>query len=152
MVNRNTSSNASCDVCSATIVGSRVMCLECVSKRDEINLCTACVGYATTRRNFVHEPTHGIVRVQHVVHGREKPSLCHLAKERVNQAKVIFSGSERGNHRGQLYKDDGTTHPKSVSSESHCKCCDDVISIPCWACVYCGGFANHSIHKRTDTA
>src|ERR1700728_2987041 len=89
-------SNASCDGCYSVIIGSRVMCLECTSKncKDEINLCVGCMDTSTTKRGFIHDPSHDLVKVARIIHDREKYTLNRRGKEVLDHAHALFKKSQ----------------------------------------------------------
>src|ERR1700733_13851213 len=93
-------SNASCDGCYSVIIGSRVMCLECTSKncKDEINLCVGCMDTSTTKRGFIHDPSHDLVKVARIIHDREKYTLNRRGKEVLDHAHALFKKSQLGDN------------------------------------------------------
>jgi hypothetical protein len=121
------------------------MCLKCTSKdgKDEINLCLGCSGQPTTARDFVHEPSHDLVKATRVVHNREKAFLFELAKHVSEQADELFRVRRSNQDAEQLDADmrqdsHPPTRPATLRPEISCSCCESPITSPCWFCICCG--------------
>lgn len=164
-----TFSNASCDGCYSVIIGSRVMCLECTSKnyKDEINLCVGCMDTSTTKRGFIHDPSHDLVKLARIVHDREKSTLNRRGKEVLDHAHALFKKSQSGDNEAdassqgdearspvvnakppgvdvesqEVDADSGEEESSSsntIKSGVCCSCCNTPVTGQWWFCTHCG--------------
>ncbi|KAH9052369.1 hypothetical protein EDB87DRAFT_1835857 [Lactarius vividus] len=142
-----------CDCCRGTIVGTRLVCLDCEQKDTEIfnplDLCCGqkCLAASVTRQDlkFPHEPSHRLVKVRPVVLQRQlgRVNTAALAGfERVETlcAKIAESSQglvEKGGGEatGKESPQDGTQ--SEDNDPPSCRKCKGRLSFPCWYCIYC---------------
>lgn len=120
-----TSSTAYCDACLSSILNRRILCLLCVSedyKGRQIDLCTECIESPIRTQSYAHDPSHDIMQVCRVVHGRNKPSLYESGKNAVTKSKAAWAGAQAFGARGPLC----------------CSSCEEPITLPYWYCANCG--------------
>ncbi|KAH7909808.1 hypothetical protein BJ138DRAFT_1010091 [Hygrophoropsis aurantiaca] len=131
-----------CDSCSATMLDTRIICLECVASnyRDQVDLCFSCISMETMNENFTHERTHPMVKVQAVIHRRSVGSLIRYsvkATERANDMLRLMAERRATSADEAAHNSNDTEEPLDETFDRYCINCEELISAPCWYCVTC---------------
>ncbi|KAF9557963.1 hypothetical protein CPC08DRAFT_736574 [Agrocybe pediades] len=131
-----------CDSCGRRITKSRILCLQCMSGdlSDNIDLCASCVNEAPAKRNFKHDPTHDILKVEETLHDYHLAHVIGKSRSTLNHAKSLFRALESSTHTSsegpQLDNYDTAKRP-AETVEPLCASCNARVSTPCWVCVVC---------------
>ena len=95
-----TDSEIVCDYCDESIVGTRMVCMECGS-RFTFDFCDkpACVGCTIKTRDDItspHLPTHDFVKIRTaILHYREIGKVLRMAKAGLERAKKLLRTAEQ---------------------------------------------------------
>ncbi|KAJ7230030.1 hypothetical protein GGX14DRAFT_507933 [Mycena pura] len=138
--------NRYCDFCHRNIHEAHLFCLQCMDDvyYDAIDLCIECMGKTPPPRDgFVHEPRHLMVKTRILIHdgnmawvvphartvgARTKTTFRQLAADRADAAPAIKMSGLSG------------VQPKAATalkSRQVCCYCGELVSPPCWVCIYC---------------
>ncbi|KDR67823.1 hypothetical protein GALMADRAFT_129997 [Galerina marginata CBS 339.88] len=126
-----------CDWCERRITKSRILCIQCMSEdlSDNIELCSACIDKAPTKRGFSHDMSHDMVKVEETLHDFYFAQVVESARTIISRVKGLFRAIESSADDLALSKES-----KPEEEERHepiCACCNKRVSTPCWACVVC---------------
>ena len=148
-------SNIYCDFCGAFIAGARVLCMDC-HFHYTLDLCSEpeCLDSVVTLSDRPglaavppHTPNHDMLKVHHILFGRDVASTERSAKEALNAARNTISDLE--------------AKKKPMPG---CLRCRKVVSLPCWLCVDCTGefpqssfkvspcSSEHFVQRRSSSA
>ncbi|KAF9440058.1 hypothetical protein P691DRAFT_768352 [Macrolepiota fuliginosa MF-IS2] len=98
-----------------------------------IDLCSACVDRAPSKRGFVHDPSHIMVKVEETLHDSYFIRVVENAKVTIEKIKNLFRVLEANAlHPKENADPEGEDGPKVM-----CACCTKKVVMPCWACVIC---------------
>ncbi|KAJ7617951.1 hypothetical protein FB45DRAFT_932998 [Roridomyces roridus] len=126
---------STCDFCHRNIRETWLFCLQCMEPqyKDNIDLCVQCIDKPATRDQFVHAPSHVLVKVRRRLHDGEFAQVIPKATAIAARVKESFDpGEDKANDQGR--------HAGSTSKDSGpqvCCCCGKGVSCPCWVCVTC---------------
>lgn len=101
---------------------------------DNIELCSTCVERAPSKRGFVHDPSHVIVKVEQTLHDFYFLRVVENAKVTIEKMKNLFRMLEANAFHPDENADPETEDTHRVS----CASCAKTVVPPCWACVMCG--------------
>lgn len=105
---------------------------------DNIDLCSSCVDRAPSKRGFVHDPSHTMVKVEQTLHDFHFSRVVENAKVTIEKMKNLFRMLEANALHPEEDDDPETENVHKVVS---CACCAKHVTPPCWACVMCGTFS-----------
>ncbi|KIM45643.1 hypothetical protein M413DRAFT_344967 [Hebeloma cylindrosporum] len=130
-----------CDWCDRRITKSRILCIQCMAEdlSDNIDLCSSCLDKSPTKRGFIHDISHDMVKVEETLHDFHFAQVVESARGTITRVKGIFRTLE--SHGAP--SDDNLAASVQVSQveegcvDPMCACCAKRVSTPCWACVVC---------------
>lgn len=124
-----------CDWCERRITKARNLCITCMSEdlSDNIDLCSACVDRAPSKRGFVHDPSHITVKVEQTLHDFYFLRVVENAKATIEKMKNLFRMLEAN----AAQPDENTDTEEEAGHKVICACCAKKVMPPCWACVMC---------------
>ncbi|KAI1785559.1 hypothetical protein LXA43DRAFT_1115141, partial [Ganoderma leucocontextum] len=141
-----------CAHCRAGITGARVICLDCHTSRDTLDLCDKAECLAAVvgpdRRADLHSPhlpSHRPLKVRKVVHRhREFGGTYRAAHDALMRAEEALSDASTVQDSQDLGSSVEGRHPETraeriVRPELSCIGCRARVSRPCWYCVECEG-------------
>ncbi|KAG8814728.1 hypothetical protein FRC19_001553, partial [Serendipita sp. 401] len=105
-----------CDGCYASIIGSRLICLDCMTAdlSNEIDMCELCIDNTASNDSFKHHPSHDSLLVFRTLHNRKKKATIEIAKEFITAGKEVLGDSD---------------------NEVECVSCGCPVEMPCWLCI-----------------
>ncbi|KAF9444007.1 hypothetical protein P691DRAFT_712505 [Macrolepiota fuliginosa MF-IS2] len=125
-----------CDWCERRITKARNLCITCMSSEDlsdNIDLCSACVDRAPSKRGFVHDPSHIMVKVEETLHDFYFIRVVENAKVTIEKMKNLFRVLEAN----ALHPEENADSEGEDRHRVVCACCAKQVTTPCWACVIC---------------
>ncbi|TFK64975.1 hypothetical protein BDN72DRAFT_962870 [Pluteus cervinus] len=138
---------ANCDSCQRSIYDTRLICLACVDKdfTNTLDICRSCMTTSTSRDELHHNPSHSMIKYEHVVRDFNEVWSSRTLVIRAKAAlttpgETITTPDEReGQEAAPASHDtpaDGSGPPKPTTSIL-CFACSKALSIPCWVCRIC---------------
>ncbi|KAI0737618.1 hypothetical protein C8Q80DRAFT_1212220 [Daedaleopsis nitida] len=139
-----------CDHCESTIIGPRIVCLDCDTPRT-LNLCddARCRDSPidTEKRTdlpALHQPDHAVFKVRTMMHLREFGKMDRAARAALKKARATFNDiaelleDEQSAVHGQAPEVPRHSRTaKIVQARLSCAVCKQRVSKPCWYCVVC---------------
>ncbi|PIL29997.1 hypothetical protein GSI_07908 [Ganoderma sinense ZZ0214-1] len=139
-----------CAHCRAGVTGPRVICLDCHTSRDALDLCDKadCLGavIGLDRKADLHSPhlpSHRLLKVRKVVHRhREFGSTYRAAHDALLRAEEALSDATLVHDSHDLHEPAESCHPETraeriMRRELLCIGCQARVSRPCWYCIEC---------------
>ncbi|KAF5325471.1 hypothetical protein D9619_010061 [Psilocybe cf. subviscida] len=142
-----------CDHCGGDIVVNRFRCITCMKEdlSNEVDLCAdkpACIASSTTntQNNFVHVPSHTLLRSHYFIHDCDLAALIALCRTRSDDIKrkyrILEEGKKVTKRNAKSSKTgkatDAAQKDESLAVEPMiCVCCMKRVSLPCWVCATC---------------
>ncbi|TFK65241.1 hypothetical protein BDN72DRAFT_207076 [Pluteus cervinus] len=135
-----------CDFCHRELYETRMLCLVCLEKNysDNIDLCKTDMTESVTRDKFIHDPSHTMVKYEHLSHDFEAAWSIPESRAIAARAKTALRATEEATHskdeevEGEVAL---TSHDAARSSKSarsiFCVCCSKPVTVPCWVCRDC---------------
>lgn len=141
-----------CDACLQSIVFSRYVCVTCIDEdfSNQLDLCTDNPHCTSTilfaARDFVHSSSHTLLRTDRHILSSEVFTLFTQSNQRSERIKKMF----RSREEERKISDRGKSRPntqsaienikldiKSPTPTLKCSRCDNILTLPCWACAIC---------------
>ncbi|KAK0432641.1 hypothetical protein EV421DRAFT_1719390, partial [Armillaria borealis] len=133
-----------CDSCEGLILGSRLACLTCMndSFTDTTDLCTSCIAASCKCRGFVHDPSHVLLKFDDIVLDGRLRWIIPKARSMIIRIKEELRYSLKNNIKpveksGSFFSSQTDNEMSTTATPPKCRCCDKVISLPCWVCLIC---------------
>ncbi|KAF9546118.1 hypothetical protein CPC08DRAFT_675601 [Agrocybe pediades] len=130
-----------CDGCQYGIIRSRILCIQCMSddQSDHINLCSSCIGKSLTKRGFVHDNSHPLLKAEVILHDFHFSPYIEKAWGLVNRYRETYREEEshRLSRRFSLSSHYTSTPLGPLSARPVCSVCDDRLFGPYWTCILC---------------
>ncbi|OBZ66087.1 hypothetical protein A0H81_13974 [Grifola frondosa] len=132
-----------CDNCRKEVWGARVICLECITDVNTVDLCdtaacmAASLGVALRQTETLrqpHLPTHQMVKVRAATHRQwDLVKVERAAWAALKRAVAAFEGST-----AEERKDTDSISPHmKMSPCPTCVVCSAAVTRPCWYCIVC---------------
>lgn len=137
--------SVSCDTCSGTLRGARLICLVCkVETLDlTVDVCDfpSCVDALITRDDLQkpHLPAHNVVKTRREIHPPQLWQLIQTARDELKYSRKLLKG-EAGTG-ASLDPEPGATS-KRANQQFLCIGCKQPVTQPCWYCVKCTGVSD----------
>ncbi|KAF9526891.1 hypothetical protein CPB83DRAFT_769552 [Crepidotus variabilis] len=127
-----------CDWCTRRITKSRLLCLHCMTDNlsDNIDLCAVCIDKSPSKRGFVHDISHDVVKIEETLHDFNFTRVIDTARTVIGRVKGIFRTLESANGSREVGQTDGESGDETRADPT-CACCRQRVSTPCWTCVTC---------------
>ncbi|TFK63633.1 hypothetical protein BDN72DRAFT_308713 [Pluteus cervinus] len=125
-----------CDSCGRCMCGTRNICLVCVEKdfTDHIDLCRACLTASVSRKRFLHNPSHSMIKYEYVVHDYQE---VLASRKTATNAKIALGGEAPGRGPGKEASAVARFEGNEAKPRNICICCLEPVTIPCWVCRMC---------------
>ncbi|KAF5325476.1 hypothetical protein D9619_010064 [Psilocybe cf. subviscida] len=145
--------NEYCDYCKDDIAVSRFRCITCMKEdlSNQVDLCVdkpACIASPTTNMdyNFVHIPSHTLLRSNYFIHDCDLAALIALCRTRSDDIKrkyrLLEEGKKATKRKARSSKigkaiEASQKDESSAAEPMTCVCCQGHVSLPCWICATC---------------
>lgn len=103
---------------------------------DNIDLCAVCIDKCPTKRGFVHDVSHDVVKIEETLHDFYFTRVIEAARNVIGRVKGIFKTLESVKNSRDVDQADGELEDET-RHDLTCACCKKQVSTPCWTCVVC---------------
>jgi len=109
---------------------------------DNIDLCGVCIHKSPSKRGFIHDLSHDMVKVEETLHDFHFPHVVTSAKTVLGRVKNVFRSLEASGATTYNSEESGSASDRKPEGDARveptCACCNKRVTTPCWACVICG--------------
>ncbi len=109
---------------------------------DTTDLCTSCIAASCKCRGFVHDPSHVLLKFDDIVLDGRLRWIIPKARYMIIRIKEELRYSLKNNIKpveksGSFFSSQTNDEMSTAATPPKCRCCDKVISLPCWVCLIC---------------
>ncbi len=109
---------------------------------DATDLCTSCIAASCKCRGFVHDPSHVLLKFDDIVLDGRLRWIIPKARYMIIRIKEELRYSLKNNIKpveksGSFFSSQTNDEMSTAATPPKCRCCDKVISLPCWVCLIC---------------
>ena len=121
---------------------------------DNLDLCSVCIDKIPTKRGFVHDRSHDLIKVEETLHDFHFARVVEGAKETLVRVKGAFRVVEGMDGRMSLvdHNQVGDAPSDALDAAAHldhlrCACCKNPVTTPCWSCLSCRGLILPAVYS-----